>query len=130
MNPLKVQFWLWGQDVLRGDLEQRGFAKHPSALGAKGSVYIKKELTLYASGAKLVLGTNTLCYARANDGFSWLCGEQACVQQGLELLYPHVLEHEMWILDKYGATYRRKLLKRPPPNVRREIQGWHVWLGV
>jgi hypothetical protein len=38
-SPLAVQFWLWGQDALTGDLEAQGFRKTPNPEGGARSAY-------------------------------------------------------------------------------------------
>jgi len=130
-NPLSVQFWLWGQDALRGDLAALGFRKTPNPSAGKGSsIYRKGQVGLHSSAAWLESAEGVIVYSRAREVFFWLKSpeglpelpkERACLVQplalefslGLARLQPFVSVYEGWIFERYGSNYSRSYPKLP-----------------
>lgn len=138
-NPLRVQFWLWGQDVLRGYLGAFGFDKYPSPTGRGSSLYRKGHIGLHSSAAWLGTPQGVLVYSRPAEGFFLLEDEQALpllppkarpVDRlwGLGALGPFVLTYEAWIAQHAAPGYRKGLLASLPPAVRRDRLAWEDWV--
>ena len=140
-NPLIVQFWLWGADANRGDLKARGFVQlgHPAGFKSKSSVYKLGQFWLHANA--LWLEDERLLYHRGQEKFS-RSSEAYFVPQpptldpivfdaGLERLRSLVLEHERFILERYGPHDRLALLEAGVPfGVRRAWDAWTAWLEL
>jgi len=138
-NPLSVQFWLWGKDVLAGHLEAYGFKKYPNPLGQGSSIYRKGPVGLHSSAAWLQTPQGTLVYRRPSEKFFWLKSaielpalpEQAepvdCAW-GLRAIQPFVQTYESWILQHAGPAYREALLEDLPPLARRCRAAWEDWV--
>ena len=86
-NPLPVQFWLFGLDARSGLLRARGFERAPEERG--GRPYSSSRHSLQA----LHLPAGVLCSDRPRQSFR-LNGEPLPRSNGLELLQPHIHEHE------------------------------------
>lgn len=71
-SPLSVQFWLWGQDALTGDLEAQGFRKTPNPSGKGSSIYSKGGFGLHSSAAWLQTALGVVVYSRPKEAFFWL----------------------------------------------------------
>lgn len=135
---LNVQFWLWGQDALRADFEARGFVKQPNPTERGSSLYRRGDLTLHSSGLWLEIGGEVLAYSRPKDKFFVLTGPQAApvlppgaleqaYAEGFTRLEGHLLEHERWIMGRYGLQDRFRLLEKLPPNARKSRAVWQGW---
>ncbi|MER3443000.1 MAG: hypothetical protein C4342_01755 [Armatimonadota bacterium] len=139
-HPLTVQFWLWGQDAKRGDLEARGFRKTSHPQGKGSSIYRKGPLGLHASAAWLETPQDIVFYARPRDGFFLLDALPEALEPppdaralgfdaGLRALLPKVLEHEAWIRQHHGPQDRLCLMRQLPPAVRKGWAAWERWVG-
>ncbi len=138
-DPLSVQFWLWGQDVLAGYLEAFGFQKSPNPGGKGSSIYRKDGLGLHSSAVWLELAQGYVVYSRPWEGFFWLgddkdlpnLSEQAqpvdCTF-GLKAVRPFVQAYEAWIAQQAGPAYRDALLGKLPPAARRSRAAWEAWV--
>jgi hypothetical protein len=125
-SPLAVQFWLWGQDALTGDLEAQGFRKttnpegvrvahtrYASNLTGKGSsIYSKGGFGLHSSAAWLQTALGVVVYSRPKEAFFWLKSAAGLPElpagpreldfaAGLAQLQPFVWAYEAWILRRY-----------------------------
>jgi hypothetical protein len=138
-NPLAVQFWLWGQDVLAGYLEAFGFRKYPNPLGKGSSIYRKEGVGLHSSAAWQKTSQGVLVYVRPAEGFFLLeddstlpalprRAETINCAWGLEALHPFVEAYEAWIVQQAGLTYRKGLLSNLPPAARRARTAWEGWV--
>ncbi|GIW27656.1 MAG: hypothetical protein KatS3mg070_1019 [Meiothermus sp.] len=140
-NPLNVQFWLWGQDVLAGHLEAFGFRRCPNASGQGSSLYRKGPVGLHSSTAWLGIAQGVLVYKRPVEGFFLLEDDQSMpllpeqarpVDRvwGLEVLRSFVLGYEAWILRHAGPAYRKMLMENLPPMLRRDRASWEGWVST
>lgn len=138
-NPLPVQFWLWGQDVLGGYLEAYGFQKYPNPCGKGSSIYRKGGVGLHSSAAWLAIRQGFVVYSRPKEGFFWLWDDENLPALprlarpvdctfGLEAIHPFVQAYEAWILQQAGPAYRKALLKNLPPAARRFRAAWEGWV--
>ena len=141
LNPLIVQFWLWGADANRGDLKARGFVQlgHPEGIKTKSSVYQLGQFWLHANA--LWLEDERLLYHRGQEKFSrsseaYFVPEPPSLEAivfdaGLERLRSLVLEHERFILERHGPHDRLALLEAGAPfGVRRAWDAWTAWLEL
>ncbi|GAA4006541.1 hypothetical protein GCM10022631_17520 [Deinococcus rubellus] len=142
-NPLVVQFWLLGLDVMHGHLLGRGFSKATSPAGS--SLYTLDGLTLHSKGLWLTMPQVVLHYLRPREAFYQLSpqhdpfgsglrppSEAAFLKraEGLALARPHLLEHEVWIVQQHGPDARAALLRqRLPPRIRRLVPAWEAWMA-
>lgn len=138
-NPLTVQFWLWGQDVLAGHLEAFGFKKYPNPGGRGSSIYRKGEVGLHSSAAWLETALGVVVYSRPREGFFWLEDDKALPSLpelatpvdctwGLEVVHSFVKAYEAWIVKHEGPAYRKALLRNLPPAARRCRAAWEGWV--
>ncbi|WP_299430394.1 hypothetical protein [uncultured Meiothermus sp.] len=138
-NPLSVQFWLWGQDALRGDLEAQGFRKTSNPTGKGSSIYRWGEVGLHSSAAWLETAEGVLVYSRPREGFFGLPhadGLRELPSQpkalefwlGLAHFQPFVSAYEAWILGCYGPKHRIKQLKQLPRAAQRCRPAWEAWI--
>jgi hypothetical protein len=138
-NPLAVQFWLWGQDVLVGYLEAFGFRKYPNPLGKGSSIYRKEGVGLHSSAAWQKTPQGVLVYLRPAEGFFLLeddstlpalpgRAETVNCTWGLEALHPFVEAYEAWIVQQAGQAYRKDLLSNLLPAARRARAAWEGWV--
>lgn len=138
-NPLNVQFWLWGQDVLAGHLEAFGFRRYPNASGQGSSLYRKGPVGLHSSTAWLGIAQGVLVYKRPVEGFFLLEDDQSMpllpeqarpVDRvwGLEVLRSFVVGYETWVWLYAGPAYRKMLLGNLPSMLRGDRAAWERWL--
>lgn len=137
-NPLNVQFWLWGQDVLAGYLEAFGFRRYPNASGKGSSLYRKGPIGLHSSTAWLGVAQGVLVYKRPVESFFLLEDDQSMpllpeqarpVDRGwgLEVLRSFVVDYETWVWLYAGPAYRKMLLENSPSMLRRDRAAWERW---
>jgi hypothetical protein len=140
-NPLTVQFWLWGQDVLAGYLEAFGFQKRPNPLGKGSSIYHKDGVGLHSNALWQQTPQGVLVYLRPAEGFFLLEGDSSLpalpdrakpvdCAYGLEAVRPFVQAYEAWIVQQAGPAYRSGLLSNLPPAARRARVAWQVWIAI
>ncbi|WP_337867582.1 hypothetical protein [Meiothermus sp.] len=138
-NPLSVQFWLWGQDVLAGYLEAYGFQKYLNPCGKGSSIYRKGGVGLHSSAAWLMAAHGFVVYSRPSEGFFWLEDDktlpalpgQAILVDcgwGLEAFGTFVQTYEAWIAQHAGPAYRKDLLRNLPIAARRSRAAWEGWV--
>lgn len=138
---LNVQFWLWGQDALRADFEARGFSKTSNPTGRGSSLYRRGNLTLHSASFWLETAQGVWVYSRPKDQFYWLESAQSIptipatavvlpYPEGFDQFEQYLLEHEHWIVQRYGNTDRPKLLQKLPPNARKARGVWQEWFDV
>jgi hypothetical protein len=133
-----VQFYLWGQDALRGDFVARGFTRQGSE-GNGSSLYQKDGWGLHSSGLWKQDSSGCLIFTRRSEAF-WRVGqwqfplhptnaEAVPLAVGLERVRDFVAEHEAWIAARYGPKDRPKYCKKLPPVSRRHLSAWEEWMG-
>ena len=140
-NPLTVQFWLWGIDAARGDLERRGFKRtaRPTEIKTKSSIYQLGALHLHSN--VLWLEDQTLLYHRGQERFFQSSKILFSLETpeleilpfalGLEKTRALILEHEHYILGHRGQQYRNTLREGNAPfGVRRAWNAWQRWLEL
>lgn len=135
-NPLVPQFWLWGVDAMRGDLERFGFRRSTrlADMAQKSSLYQCGDLWLHANGAWSE--DRHVLYHRGSSRFyravapHFIAGapdlERLEFETHLNALKPFIARFEDWIAERHGATYRASLLLTPPPDG--VIADWRTWL--
>jgi len=144
-NPLTVQFWLWGQDVLSGDLVGYGFYKVPRPSVRGSSIYRMRGVGLHSSAAWLETLEGVTVYVRGREGFLWLespdglpelprLGNRHNAPQELEFsvglarFQPFVSAYEAWIYKRHGPKHRWKQLQHLPRAAQRCRPAWEIWM--
>lgn len=138
-NPMLVQFWLWGQDALSGQLLAYGFQKSPSPTGRGSSLYLKDGVGLHSSLAWLLHSDGILLYYRPSESFYWLESADGLpelpaqrkpfdFEPGLDGFRTFVSAYEGWIAGRYGTVYRRRQLANLPRLARRSLDSWEGWV--
>lgn len=134
-----VQFWLWGQDALSGQLLAYGFQKSPSPTGRGSSLYLKGEVGLHSTAAWQPWADGVLLYYRPGESFYWLESADGLPELparrkpfdfalGVECFRPFVSAYEGWIAGRYGLNYRRQQLVNLPTLARRSLDSWERWV--
>lgn len=125
-NPLRVTFWMLGQDVRLGLLSQGGFSHAGPALYRRGSLWLHQ--------LGLSLEKEGLLYLRADGRFYRVppgtvppslpaTASPIPFRQGWAELRPHLVEYEEW-LHRHRPSYRQRLLRICPPALRPLRRRW------
>lgn len=134
-----VQFWLWGQDALTGNLLTYGFQKYRSPVGRGSSLYLKDRVGLHSTAAWLLRADGVLLYYRPGESFYWLESADGLPElparrkpfdfdPGLDGFRPFVSAYESWIAGRYGQDYRRLQFANLPRLARRSLDSWERWV--
>lgn len=126
MNPLRVYFWMLGQDVRFGLLTQGGFQQLGRSLYRRGSLWLHQ--------LGLSLEEEGLVYLRSQGQFyrvppgtvpPELPAEARPLpfKQGWQQLRPHLEAYEHWV-GSSRPSYRQKLLRICPPALRPLRRKW------
>lgn len=115
-NPLRVYFWMLGQDARLGLLTQGGFER----MGP--SIYRRGALWLHQLG--LSLPDEGLSYQRPDGRFyRQPTGTPLPFAPAWQMLRPHLQEYEEWVCCA-RPNYRKKLLRICPPALRPLRRKW------
>ncbi len=127
------------QDADLGTLVGRGYTERPHPDG-EGSIFRRDPLQFHVTGIWLVDGKSQVLYSRAQKRFfrtpvGTMPGslpeeaERVALQDGYEILYPHLVEHEEWIAERFGPDYRIKLLTNLPADEKRYAKNWKLYFS-
>ncbi len=127
-RPLRVYFWMLGQDARLGLLRQAGFQHRGVALYQRGSLWIHQlGLSLEAEG---------LLYSRAEGRFFSVPpgsippevpekSVEISYRKGWNKLRHHLEDYENWLATHY-PNYRKRLLRICPPALRPMRRKWRA----
>lgn len=125
-NPLRIYFWMLGQDVRLGLLTEGGFQQAGRALYRRGSLWLHQ--------LGLSLESEGLIYLRAEGRFYTVpigtvppelpdAARPIAFAKGWQILRPHLSEYESWLSGR-RPNYRRALLRICPPALRPLRRKW------
>lgn len=139
-NPLPATLWFLQHDARHGLLEANGFRRSsPTSLGP--AVFHRDRFHLYAQGFWLDQEDSQLVYRnpcrafyrlpKGRDPFSTPQADEERVglEEGFLAIRDILSEHEEFIFERCGRSYRNGLLQMMPTSERRYGKNWKLLFG-